>query len=36
MSKKNLSRRDFLRMSGAAGAAVAGFSPLGNLARVGA
>ena len=25
--------RDFLRVSGAAGAAVAGFSPLGNLAR---
>ena len=36
MSKKRLSRRDFLRLSGAAGAAVAGFSPLGNIVRVGA
>ena len=37
MSKKNLSRRDFLRMSGAAGAAVAGgLSPLANLSRVAA
>ncbi len=37
MSKKNLSRRDFLRMSGAAGAAVAGgLTPLANLPRVAA
>ncbi len=37
MSKKNLSRRDFLRMSSAAGAAVAGgLSPLANLSRVAA
>ena len=36
MSKSNLSRRDFLRVSGAAGAALAGASPLGNLARVAA
>ena len=37
MSKKNLSRRDFLRMSGAAGAAVAGgLTPLANLSRVAA
>ena len=36
MSNKRLSRRDFLRLSGAAGAAMAGFSPLGNIARVGA
>ncbi len=36
MSKRGLSRRDFLRLSGAAGAAMAGFSPLGNIVRVGA
>ena len=33
---KNFSRRDFLKVSGAAGAAVAGATPLGNLARVAA
>ena len=36
MSKRGLSRRDFLRLSGAAGAAMAGLSPLGSIARVGA
>lgn len=36
MSKNRLSRRDFLRLSAAAGAAAAGFSPLGSIVRVGA
>ncbi len=36
MSKQKLSRRDFLKVGGAAGAALAGATPLGNLARVAA
>ena len=36
MSKNGISRRDFLKVGGAAGAALAGASPLGNLARVAA
>lgn len=34
MSRQKLSRRDFLKVGGAAGAALAGATPLGNLARV--
>ncbi|MCY3797355.1 MAG: extracellular solute-binding protein, partial [Chloroflexi bacterium] len=36
MSKQGISRRDFLKAGGAAGAALAGATPLGNLARVAA
>ena len=36
MSKHGISRRDFLKVGGAAGAALAGAAPLSNLARVGA
>ena len=36
MSKQGISRRDFLKAGGAAGAALAGASPLGSLARVAA
>ena len=36
MSKQRMSRRDFLRAGGAAGAALASTTPLGNLARVAA
>ena len=36
MSKKRLSRRDFLRLGGVTGvAAIAGFSPLGNIVTAG-